>query len=337
MLNTRTIFRAFLIAALSNISLIGCGASSTSSTEADANTDTVAPVITINGDNPANTSEGINYSDQGAIANDDVDGDITSKITTSGTVDTNTVGIYTITYTVVDTAGNQTIATRTVNVVAPTVVVLLNDTGITWGGNYPTGDNATCIGETIGEQDCSHGRDAQAAAGTLTKVGAGQAGFDFTKLDSNGNALAANAASWSCVKDNHTGLVWEAKTTTFDIHNKDNIYSWGGKTALLNDTFGTRDNSWDTLVDGSNSGSGLCGFTNWRVPTKDELLSVVDFNQQNSAIDTNYFPNVTGDYWTSVPIASDSSKAIYVARNPFFHFENLRTSNLKVQLVRGGQ
>ena len=53
--------------------------------------------------------------------------------------------------------------------------VKLNDTGITFGGNYPSGNNGGCSGETIEQQDCRHDRDAQAAALTLDKVDGGNA------------------------------------------------------------------------------------------------------------------------------------------------------------------
>jgi hypothetical protein len=35
-----------------------------------------------------------------------------------------------------------------------------------------------------------------AVAGTLTKVGSGRAGFDFTKLGSTGNVLSIQNAAW---------------------------------------------------------------------------------------------------------------------------------------------
>ncbi len=153
----------------------------------------------------------------------------------------------------------------------------LNDTGITWGGNYTSGNNTDCLsGVEISAQDCSHGRDAQAAAGTLSKIGAGSAGFDFTKLDGNGASLPANASSWSCVKDNHTGLIWEAKTDNDDIHDKDNHYKWGGATALGNGSGGTYYADWTPLVNGSNS-EALCGFSDWRVPSSDELTTLQYF------------------------------------------------------------
>lgn len=185
----------------------------------------------------------------------------------------------------------------------------INDTGITRGGNYPSGNNATCIGETIAQQDCFHGRDAEAAAASLTKVGSGHAGFDFTKLDSNGVPLSDQTQDyatlpWACVRDNNTGLVWETKTTgSSGTHANDRIYKWGGKTARLIGEFGASYESWDSLVDGSNS-ENLCGFSDWRLPSVAELMSIVDYDGYEPSVDPDFFPFVehTGHiYWSGAP------------------------------------
>jgi hypothetical protein len=63
-------------------------------------------------------TQGSTYNEQGATATDDRDGDLTSHITITGSVDTSTVGTYTITYTVSDAAGNSTLVTRSVGVTA---------------------------------------------------------------------------------------------------------------------------------------------------------------------------------------------------------------------------
>ncbi|MDD2181515.1 MAG: DUF5011 domain-containing protein, partial [Bacilli bacterium] len=75
------------------------------------------PVITILGNNPITINVENAYTDLGATAYDEVDGDITVDIITTGTVNVNVVGTYTVKYTVSDKAGNETIATRTVNVI----------------------------------------------------------------------------------------------------------------------------------------------------------------------------------------------------------------------------
>ena len=80
--------------------------------------DTEPPVITLLGDNPISVNQGDTYTDQGATATDNVDGNLTANITVTSNVDTSTVGTYTVTYNVSDAAGNAaTEVVRTVNVV----------------------------------------------------------------------------------------------------------------------------------------------------------------------------------------------------------------------------
>ena len=57
------------------------------------------------------------WAEPGYGASDVRDGNLTSSVSISGTVDVNTTGTYTLTYTVSDAAGNEANATRTVRVV----------------------------------------------------------------------------------------------------------------------------------------------------------------------------------------------------------------------------
>jgi prepilin-type N-terminal cleavage/methylation domain-containing protein len=139
--------------------------------------DVSAPVITLNGSNPTNISVGATYIDAGATAIDDVDGNVTSKIITTGTVNPNVAGTYTITYTVKDNANNTSVLTRTVNVIVSTYAFPYTGsfytftvpvTGIykleVWGaqggglyngteygglGGYATGEKALTAGEVL--------------------------------------------------------------------------------------------------------------------------------------------------------------------------------------------
>ena len=81
----------------------------------ESTSDETPPVITLNGANPMTITEGDTYTEPGAIALDDRDGSV--NVTISGSVDTNTVGTYTITYKAEDAAGNTASETRTVNVI----------------------------------------------------------------------------------------------------------------------------------------------------------------------------------------------------------------------------
>ena len=78
--------------------------------------DTVAPVITLNGSNPMQVGFGTTFVDPGATASDGCAGDLTSSIVVTGSVDTNTVGFYALTYTVSDPTGHSDTEVRTVEV-----------------------------------------------------------------------------------------------------------------------------------------------------------------------------------------------------------------------------
>ena len=88
--------------------------------------DETAPVITLLGNNPVTLEVGTAYTDAGATANDNIDGDISASIAIGGdAVDVNALGTYTVTYNVTDSSGNPaTENTRTVNVVDTTVPVI---------------------------------------------------------------------------------------------------------------------------------------------------------------------------------------------------------------------
>ena len=91
--------------------------------------DTGAPTITLVGSSTINIEEGDSYTDAGASASDEVDGDISSSITTSGSVDASTPGTYTLTYSVSDAAGNSVELTRTIIVAVATKITALAATG----------------------------------------------------------------------------------------------------------------------------------------------------------------------------------------------------------------
>ena len=83
--------------------------------------DAVVPVITLKGEQSVTINAGENYEDAGVTAHDNVDGDISKSIETTGAVDANKPGTYTVTYNVSDQSGNHADAVlRTVTVLDAT-------------------------------------------------------------------------------------------------------------------------------------------------------------------------------------------------------------------------
>ncbi|CAA6827232.1 MAG: Endoglucanase [uncultured Sulfurovum sp.] len=81
--------------------------------------DTTAPVITLLGDTTLTLKIEDTYIDTGAIALDDVDGNVTDNIIVTGTVNTQVIGTYKLYYNVSDSSDNGAIErVRTVNIEA---------------------------------------------------------------------------------------------------------------------------------------------------------------------------------------------------------------------------
>lgn len=78
--------------------------------------DSIKPVITLNGLSRIALTVGQTYTELGATATDETDGSVDVEIT--GTVNTNVVGDYTLTYTAQDASGNTATITRTIYIKA---------------------------------------------------------------------------------------------------------------------------------------------------------------------------------------------------------------------------
>jgi len=124
----------------------------------------------------------------------------------------------------------------------PQASATLNDTGITTCSNA-TQNGLPCPVAGFPGQDAEYGTN----------------GFNFTKLDTNGNALPASATNHVCVRDNVTGLTWEVKTNDGGLRDMNKTYTWDNAP------------SYATAV----NAAGLCGFKDWRIPNPKELA--IDF------------------------------------------------------------
>ena len=107
---------------------IPSNAAVTTTSPVTATPDTIAPEITLLGASPLEVNQGTTFTDPGATANDNVDGDLSADIVVGGdTVDTDTLGDYTLTYNVSDAVGNAAeTVTRIVRVVIARDLARLN-------------------------------------------------------------------------------------------------------------------------------------------------------------------------------------------------------------------
>ena len=225
----------------------------------------------------------------------------------------------------------------------------LNDTGLDWWALEGWGAGIKYLSSEPPDypgQDASYGRDA-----THDDDVDGHAGFSFTKLDAGGNPLSTSSTSWSCVADGVTGLVWETKTDDGGLHDRDWYYSWYSSDFTTNGGDAGASDGTDVCYDPTRcdtekfvadvNSAGLCGHSDWRLPTRTELLSIVDFSRFAPAIDTNYFPD-TGPgnwYWSSSPwtYSTDGRYAVW-----YIDFEvgttvaKSKASGLHVRLIRNG-
>ncbi len=132
--------------------LVDEGGEGTEGSEGGEEADTEAPAITLVGDAEVEITVGDSYTDAGATAEDNIDGDITANIVLGGSVDAEIEGEYTLTYNVSDEAENNAIeVTRVVTVVAPEVPADTEAPVITLSGSDETltvGESYTDAGAT---------------------------------------------------------------------------------------------------------------------------------------------------------------------------------------------
>lgn len=230
----------------------------------------------------------------------------------------------------------------------------LNDTGITQCADA-TQNNLFCPQPSFPSQDADAGRDAQTG---LTKVGGGSAGFDFTKLDSTGAPLDPGAATWDCVRDNVTGLIWEVKTDDGGLRDKDWTYTWcnntgganGGSAGVCDTDSGVGSDACannarcDTekfVTDVNALNPKLCGYADWRMPTVEELHGIADYSGVSPAIDAIYFPRTSiWWYWSASPYASNANFAwgvFFGGNDSSLSLPAQKSGNQFVRLVRDRQ
>ena len=146
----------------------------------DEDKDSTPPVITLNGNNPTVVELGNAYIEAGATA------DTGEPVVVTGTVNTNVVGTYTLTYTAIDDWANVGTTTRTVNVVDTTAPVMSvtgdNPATVELGASYT---DAGATGSDLG------GAVAVSSSGTVNTDVVGTYTITYTGTDPSGNTSTA--------------------------------------------------------------------------------------------------------------------------------------------------
>ena len=262
----------------------------------------------------------------------------------------------TFTLEVTDASGNKVEDSVNVNI-RPLLLRPLNDTGVTMQAT----DSALSNNQQndYPGQDGQRGQDIIATNGLLEKAGRGEQGFDFTRLNAVGDEVDASASNWSCVRDNVTGLIWEVKlaNTHIGLQSSAHTYTWygvevegdpTGAQTSLDASCSLSECNTTTYVDAINQ-LGLCNFNDWRLPTLQELLSIVHFGQEQAPmIDANYFPFTTLNlgspawYWTAQSSADGVAEGLplnawavdFASGNDNFL---TKTTPVRIRLVRAGR
>jgi hypothetical protein len=173
----------------------------------------------------------------------------------------------------------------------------------------------------------------------------------YSKIANNGSVLpdsatlGTGATQWACTRDNTTGLVWEVKTTDGGVRDWSKNYTNYDDPTQAQKGNGSANPTQAEIDAASNSiglvnavnASALCGTRDWKMPSKDELLSIVD-TSYSPTISPTYFPNTASPgYWSGSPVDGYSSHAWGVGFVSGGVGGNPRSFVLKIRLVRGGQ
>lgn len=212
-------------------------------------------------------------------------------------------------YTVLTTgqyAGNVTVTINSKNYDFPNACVKDNKTGLMWARTIPQTDIGPANdGQlfwdqwTLSAETCTcnaTNKTITADAGAPFDTGALCAGRIFTILGSaagNNGTFTVAGISTSVITVSET--VVDEASIALDFATVDDLI-------------------WD-LKDQANSGSGIAGYTDWRIPNWRELASLLNIGVANPYIDHTAFPSTpTNSYWTG------STSPYYNNRSQFVDF-----------------
>lgn len=167
------------------------------------------------------------------------------------------------------------------------------------------------------------------------------------KLDNKGVIQTTDSERWDCLHQKTSGLTWEIKTNS-GLRDKTNTYTW-----IINKPDQGELVSWFNNTQGKCTGNArcetadyiakinqqkLCSFSDWRLPTKVELESLLKMGTAKKAakIDSLYFPNTQASwYWTADVNENYPEYAWYVLFKNGVTLSDKKLNPKHVRLVRG--
>ena len=228
--------------------------------------------------------------------------------------------------------------------------------GVTWsasGGTISSAGlyTAPTIAGTYYVTATSQADPSMSAIATITVSSSSSA---YTKIANNGASLPNGTTlgfapgDWACTRDNSTSLIWEVKTGDDGLRDKKKNYTNYDDPAMPQKQLSGNNfaNPTSAEIDAASNSVGfakavnaiaLCGFRDWRIPTKEELSYLKGKIVTYPRIDATYFPNTPNAdsyYWSKSTAASSPEGAWYV---DFMYLGNSfgnRSSPYHVRLVR---
>ena len=146
--------------------------------------------------------------------------------------------------------------------------------------------------------------------------------------------MVRSAAAWSCVRDKVTGAMWEVKTSDGGPRDVNRRFKNQGD---------GQPGDASASVQEANAGA-LCGATDWRLPTRREMESLVDFSvaEGGPMVDTAWFPHSAAAlHWTASSAKVNGGSSTYRWAINFYNGQAIwyggQYGEFAVQLVREGR